>query len=358
MQQVEQQVGSVNSATNRAAYCRLIPQVEQGQVLYFFEAKQKINCRVTSIYTSPFKGTNGRLLFMGQVRKPPRMGTELYWAPTQPERGVYLPIGIDTWDQPVSFRLNAMFRNVLVTGKTSAGKSHVCIVMAEELIKLRVPHLIFDTQNEFTGLIEKHPDRIALTTNFNEILDAIRQRKTIIVQLMGTPVYEKAIIIHQLVTKLQQTKERSYKRTPTLYPPLLITLDEAELFAPSNYSAIPHKACRYTLENLVKRGVKFGLGTILLSQRPPMLDFDIRSQCNSAIIFLLDDVGSLKMVRTLGYISRFDTDIVRQLHQGECLATGAIVPNPVKIKVRDITVKRAKNVDFEDLLYPEGRPWS
>lgn len=263
-------------------------------------------------------------------------------------------MGLDTWGRTVSFRLNAMFKNVLVAGKTQSGKTHLAIVMAEELIRLRVPHLILDSEDECLGLQEKFPGHVVLGKAFPDITEALQKRKTVIVPLMGRSVVDKADLVNIIITKLKKEKERSYRRNPTLYPPILVTLDEAEVYAPGNHVSVPSAPCRRTIEDLVKRGVKFGLGTVLLSQRPKMLDLDVRSQCNSGVFFLLDDDSSLNTIRTLGYVTRFDTDTIVRLQQGESFTTGQIVPGPVRFKVRDITVKRTKNVDFEDLLYPGG----
>lgn len=348
---MEQQIGAIVSSSTTVGYCQFTPLVRQGSTIYYREGTKKIACRITYLYSSPYKGILGHISFLDQLNRPPKVGTQLFMdGATKTEAGVYIEIGKDNWEQPVYLRLNAIFRNLLIAGKTTSGKTHAAMVLAEELVRLKVPHLIFDTQNEFSGLMEKFPSDTVATEKFREVLTALKHRKTVLVQMMGMAEVDKATLVADIVSKLRALKEVMYKKNPKTIPPCLITLDEAELFAPASYSNVLSKVARHTLEGLVKRGVKFGLGTILLSQRPPMLDFDLRSQSNSLLCFLLDDPGSLKIIRQLGYVTHYDINVIRNLQQGECLAIGAIVPKPVKAKVRDITVRRTKSENFEQLL--------
>mgnify|MGYP001576747946 CR=1 FL=1 len=348
---MEQQIGTIVSSSTTVGYCQFTPLVRQGSTIYYREGTKKIACRITYLYSSPYKGILGHISFLDQLNRPPKVGTQLFMdGTTKTEAGVYIEIGKDNWEQPVYLRLNAIFRNLLIAGKTTSGKTHAAIVIAEELVRLKVPHIIFDTQDEFVGLKEKFPGDVVATAKFREVIAAVKARKTILVRMMGMAEADKAEVVADIVSELRSLKEVSYKRNPKTIPPCLITLDEAELFAPASYSNVISSKCRRILEGLVKRGVKFGLGTILLSQRPPMLDFDLRSQSNSLLCFLLDDPGSLKIVKMLSYVTRYDGNVIRTLQQGECLAIGAIVPKPVKAKVRDITIRRTKSQNFEQLL--------
>lgn len=354
MQQLQQGIGQIASANTEAGFVNLTTRAELGQLLYFMEGDRRILCRITWITSSRVGGTSGRITFLDTPRRPPRMGTDLFLQPVQTDSGIYFTVGTDTWERPVSFRLQALFKNVLVAGKTQGGKTHLAIVIAEELIRLKVPHLIIDTQDEFTGLIDKFPDNVVVTRKFSELIETLRSRKTVIVSLMAKTEEEKLRIVADLIWKLKQAKEKTYKDDPKYYPPIIVTIDEAELYAPTAGRFPLSGACRAAIESFVKRDVKFGLGTILLSQRPAALQADVRTQCNSGVFFLLDDTASLSVIKRLGFVTRFDADSIPRLQQGEAFSTGKIVPGPVKFKVRDITVKRTKNLNFEDLLYPAG----
>jgi hypothetical protein len=351
MENNQPQIGTIISASTTTASCQFVASMRTGEVIYFHYGKAKVPAKVVYLYNSPHRGLVGNVVFLDQVKAPPAASTALFLdGSTRSAPGVYIEVGKDTFDNIVTLRLNAIFRNLLMTGKTQSGKTHAAIVLAEEFIRLKVPNVIFDTQNEFTGLSEKFGDQVELyadNVRAAKLLTTIRQRKTAIISMMGMAEKEKMRIVADLLWAIYKAKEQSYTKDAKFYPPVILTVDEIELYAPTH---LGDPQCANAIENVLKRGAKFGIGSLLISQRLPNLDPDVRSQCNSAMMFLLDDPGSINTIRLLAYVTRYDIAQVRALNQGECVITGAIVPNPIKVKVREIQVHRTKNVDFEQLL--------
>lgn len=341
--------GKIVASSTRLAYCEFPQRIDEGAVLTYLDDGKTISCKVTYVQSSPRGHYLGHVAILDVVHKPPAPGTLLH-APAgggPKPQGVLLSVSRDQFNNDVPLRLNHLFRNVLLAGKTSSGKTHLAIAIAEELLKLKVPHLIVDTQSEFTGL-EKKGAFLLDGDNRAQIWDALRERNTVVVPLLGETPERKCHILQTLAEELLAKKEKAEaKKQP--FPPVIVTVDEAEIYAPSIGEGVVSTEALHALEDLVKRGVKLGIGTIVISQRPPMLNSEVRSQCNSAALFLLDDPGSLKQIRLLN-ITRFELEMVRRLRPLQCVLVGAAVTRPTLVEVRAITTERPKNVDFEGML--------
>ena len=98
------------------------------------------------------------------------------------------------------------------------------------------------------------------------------------------------------------------------------------------------------------RGAKFGLGLIVATQRITRLELDVRSQCNSAMVFRMIDQGSIQAVHSMDYISGKEIRKLRALEQGQCLVAGRVIGRARIVNVRDIKTRRAKRMDFASML--------
>jgi hypothetical protein len=66
--------------------------------------------------------------------------------------------------------------------------------------------------------------------------------------------------------------------------PVLLLLEEAHNFAPAQANTPAEQRAITTTRQIAQEGRKFGVGLILISQRPSRLDETTLSQCNSYII--------------------------------------------------------------------------
>ena len=113
--------------------------------------------------------------------------------------------------------------------------------------------------------------------------------------------------------------------------PLLIVIDEAHLFVPEGVDTPAHR----TLSTLAKEGRKYGVGLVLVSQRPSELDSTILSQCGSLIAMRLTNASDRSKVAAtvpddLGGL----VDLLPSLRTGEGIFVGEIMPIPTRVRVR------------------------
>lgn len=113
--------------------------------------------------------------------------------------------------------------------------------------------------------------------------------------------------------------------------PLLVVLDEAHRFVPDGGETSAHR----TLSMIAKEGRKYGVGLMLVSQRPSEIDSAVLSQCGSLLALRLtnstdrtkiamavpDDLGGL-------------VEQLPSLRTGEGVFLGEIMPIPSRVRVR------------------------
>ena len=118
--------------------------------------------------------------------------------------------------------------------------------------------------------------------------------------------------------------------------PLLIVIDEAHLFVPEGDDTPAHR----TLSTLAKEGRKYGVGLVLVSQRPSELDSTVLSQCGSLIAMRLTNSSDRGTVAAtvpddLGGL----VDLLPSLRTGEGIFLGEIMPIPTRVRVRKASQK-------------------
>ena len=118
--------------------------------------------------------------------------------------------------------------------------------------------------------------------------------------------------------------------------PLLVVIDEAHLFVPEGDDTPAHR----TLSTLAKEGRKYGVGLVLVSQRPSELDSTVLSQCGSLIAMRLTNASDRGRVAAtvpddLGGL----VDLLPSLRTGEGIFLGEIMPIPTRVRVRKASQK-------------------
>jgi len=111
--------------------------------------------------------------------------------------------------------------------------------------------------------------------------------------------------------------------------PLLIVLDEAHAYLKAGEDSISSR----TVQAIVKEGRKYGVGMLLVTQRPSELDETVLSQCGSVIALRMTNT------RDKGHVSsamqdelREMADVLSSLRTGEAIVSGEAVHIPSRIK--------------------------
>lgn len=111
--------------------------------------------------------------------------------------------------------------------------------------------------------------------------------------------------------------------------PLLVVLDEAHSYLKAGEDSISSR----TVQAIAKEGRKYGVGMLLVTQRPSELDETVLSQCGSIIALRMTNS------RDKGHVSsamqdelREMADVLSSLRTGEAIVSGEAVRIPSRVK--------------------------
>lgn len=111
--------------------------------------------------------------------------------------------------------------------------------------------------------------------------------------------------------------------------PLLVVLDEAHTYLKAGEESISSR----TVQTIAKEGRKYGVGLLLVTQRPSELDETVLSQCGSIIALRMTnsrDKGHV--VSAMQDELREMADVLSGLRTGEAIVSGEAVRIPSRIK--------------------------
>lgn len=309
-------------------------------------------CRVEQIRNAgPASGIRGIIKMIGKRTGVPPTMTPLYRYDPPKVTGALVELGSNQDENPIKIRVNTLFQHSMFAGKTMTGKTQFAIATAEELASLRVPNLIIDPQGEFTNLRELG-NYVEVVQNVDDVLELLRQRKTVVLNLLDLSDTEKVETFSKAISLLIREKEAAYKKSNAksrFFPPVIVTIDEAEIFAPESVWFKEQQPSRALLTDLVKRRAKFGIGAILLIQRFANFCTEIRSQCRNVAAFCMTESGDLQSLSSF-VGQKLKRDEFQSLKEGECVLAGGWVEYPTTIRIRKIKTSRTKSLDFESLL--------
>jgi len=117
--------------------------------------------------------------------------------------------------------------------------------------------------------------------------------------------------------------------------PLVLVCDEAHRYLPQKQTTdLIKKRTLEIFEKIAKEGRKYGIGLLVLSQRPSDVSDTILSQCNNFIVLRLTNDNDKNVVKkmlpdSMGGI----TDVLPILGIGEALIVGDAVLLPTRINI-------------------------
>jgi hypothetical protein len=220
-----------------------------------------------------------------------------------------------------------------IAANSGGGKSHLTVVVLEELHAIGQPFLVIDPKvGEYRGLAELPGVIVAgrdghlhvswETKWMPQVIDYLMRGAGVVVNLAGLMLNEQRNIYTDLLTQLwrRQTEQEQPR-------PLFVVIDEAEMFAPQKRQQ--DVAALEITNQYARRGRSFGLNLVFITQRPSDLEKDVLSQCNLRI------VGFLQLERDFEAV-RSELNIGQQAAggRGNGYVPPGMGPRPVQVKER------------------------
>jgi hypothetical protein len=152
-------------------------------------------------------------------------------------------------------------------------------------------------------------------------------------------------LIGRLVFSLQQWTVREKRH------PIALFCDEAHLYIPERAEGdAASEVSMRIFEKIAKEGRKYGVGLVVISQRPSEVNHTVLSQCNNLVTMRLTNAEDQSVVRrllpdTLGGFS----DVLPILDTGEALVVGDASLLPSRVRIQEPSAKpNSGTVDFWD----------
>lgn len=129
--------------------------------------------------------------------------------------------------------------------------------------------------------------------------------------------------------------------------PLLLVFEEAHSYLPKGERQFIQGYALRAVQRIFKEGRKYGIGAILVSQRPSELDESLLSQCGTFFALRLTNSTDHAHVRSVVSDSMAGlTDLVPVLRTGEALILGEGVQLPSRARITEVS-PRPKSADPE-----------
>ncbi|EMK3420212.1 ATP-binding protein [Vibrio parahaemolyticus] len=178
----------------------------------------------------------------------------------------------------------------------------------------------------------------------------LTQKATVqIVDLSGVPnevagVASAAIarIVFQL--KVWQTEAERQNS------PVLLVCEEAHRYVPNRGEA-QYEAAQSAIRRIAKEGRKYGVGLLLVSQRPSEVEATVLSQCNSWIVLRITNDADREHVRSVLPDSMSGlTKMLSGLRRQEAIFVGQAATLPTRVMIRSLSddqLPRSNDVNFD-----------
>jgi DNA helicase HerA-like ATPase len=132
--------------------------------------------------------------------------------------------------------------------------------------------------------------------------------------------------------------------------PVLLVCEEAHRYVPNRGEA-QYEAAQEAVRRIAKEGRKYGLGLLLVSQRPSEVEATVLSQCNSWIVLRITNDADREHVRSILPDSMAGlTKMLSGLRRQEAIFVGQAAMLPSRIMVRNLEpnqLPRSHDIDFD-----------
>ncbi len=348
-------IGRILESTIHNARCEFSLGAQAGDPVTVKVGDTEFKARIDQLETTPLLGLQGWIIFLERPPRPPRAMATVHRGVV--DMGGILFFGHDYRGNEVRFNVNPLFNHLLLVGMTQRGKTHGMLVLLEELTETGVPCIVFDTQGEFINLPEARKNSIVVEDiNIMDLIAHLQMKRTIVINMLGLTNSVKASKFAALLTQFTVEKERDYAQAGNSdqllkIPPTLIFVDEAEIYAPKvGVRSKRYGASAEAMTELAMRGSKLGMGLVASVQRVNSLAIDVRDNCNSVAAFRVIGRSNRMALACMAFFNTATLDRLKGLMKGECLVLGPLAGGSQTVKVRDIETRRAKNVNFEEML--------
>jgi DNA helicase HerA-like ATPase len=190
----------------------------------------------------------------------------------------------------------------------------------------------------------KHLLQKIIDDEVKDIADQAMIGRINVIDLTGLSSYLQAdaVVSHWLGRILEERKaatwRKGYDQRPKLPHPVVVVLEEAHIYLSTDRDTLTKPRA----EHIAREGRKFGVGLIVVSQRPRGLDPDVLSQMGSmAIMRIVQPEDQAHIARASENLTQEILDQLPGLNIGEAILLGHWVRMPAVVKIDHVVEKMA-----------------
>ncbi|MGA2545663.1 MAG: DUF87 domain-containing protein [Rectinemataceae bacterium] len=132
--------------------------------------------------------------------------------------------------------------------------------------------------------------------------------------------------------------------------PVLLVCEEAHRYVPNSGEA-QYEAAQEAIRRIAKEGRKYGVGLLLVSQRPSEVEATVLSQCNSWVVLRITNDSDREHVKAILPDSMAGlTKMLSGLRRQEAIFVGQAAMLPSRIIIRDLLpeqLPKSNDIDFD-----------
>jgi uncharacterized protein len=159
----------------------------------------------------------------------------------------------------------------------------------------------------------------------NRIDELVEKGKTTVINLKGVPPDIQQLIVKRLATFMFELRKKG------TVPPMMFVVEEAHNYCPQGEHVMSSKP----LATIASEGRKFGLGLMVISQRPAKVDKNVLSQCGTQIILKVTNPNDIKAITaSIEGLTTGMGDDIQSMPIGMAMVVGAGIESPLLVEVR------------------------
>ncbi|HMB44222.1 MAG TPA: ATP-binding protein, partial [Candidatus Methanoperedens sp.] len=166
-----------------------------------------------------------------------------------------------------------------------------------------------------------------LSDRSTTISELVQDGRASIIDMKGVNPDLQAMIVAKLCTDIFDARKLN------TVPPCMLVIEEAHNFCPEK--GFERTVSTDILRTIASEGRKFGLGLMVVSQRPARVDKNILSQCNTQIIMKVTNPNDLKAIsKGLEGIGSDVEDDIKSLSPGVAMIVSTYIERPILVDIR------------------------
>lgn len=179
------------------------------------------------------------------------------------------------------------------------------------------------------------------------LADLFARGRASVIDMKGIHPAVQQTIVAKLLAALFDARKAG------LVPPGLVVVEEAHNFCPEK--GFMKTTSSDVLRAIASEGRKFGLGMLIVSQRPAKVDKNVLSQCNTQIIMRVTNPNDIRAItKSLEGVSSEVEEEIKRLPPGVALLVSPDIPRAVMVQVR---VRKSRHggasKDIQESLEPD-----